>query len=93
MISYDRLLAEMDRQLTTARHTSDERAMREALSAVRALCDVALNQTPTSATPEKIIPKMLNTPEVQSLSSFEGKPFEGKPLEESDANGGSLFDF
>lgn len=88
MISYDQLLTEMDRQLTAARHTSDENAMREALSAVRSLCEVALNQTASSTTPEKIIPKMLNKPEVQSLSSY-----EGKPLQESDANGGSLFEF
>lgn len=88
MISYEQILTEMERQLTVAHHANDEAAMREALTAIRSLCEVALNQKGSAPAREKIMPKMLSTPEVQSLSSY-----EGKPLEEDDANGGSLFDF
>lgn len=92
MISYDRIIAEMGRQLSVARQTNDEGAMREALSAIRSLCEVALSDGTglerASRPPEKVIPKMLSTSEVQSPTSF-----DGKLLEESDANGGSLFEF
>lgn len=87
MIPFERILSEMERQLSDARGTSDERKIREALSAVRSLCEVALGGEERQQ--EKIFPKMLAAePAVQSLNSF-----EGKPLEEEDANGGSLFDF
>lgn len=88
MISYDQILMEIERQLATAHKTTDEGQMREALSAIRSLCEVALNSNQNKGELEKVIPKMLSSTEVQSLTSF-----EGKPLEEKDANGGSLFDF
>jgi len=88
VISYDRIISEMERQLSVAKRTNDERAMREALSAVRSLCEVALSGDSSVRQEEKIVPKMLIAPDVQSISSL-----EGKPLVEEDANGGSLFDF
>lgn len=87
MISYDRIISEMERQLSVAKRTNEERVMREALSAVRSLCEVALGENSVRQE-EKIVPKMLIAPDVQSISSL-----EGKPLVEEDANGGSLFDF
>ncbi|MBE1552938.1 YwdI family protein [Sporosarcina limicola] len=87
MISYDRIISEMERQLSVAKRAGDERAMREALSAVRSLCEVALGGEVKRE--ERIVPKMLSSSnEVQSLTSL-----EGTLLEEEDANGGSLFDF
>lgn len=87
MIPFDRILSEMERQLSVAKGTSNERKMREALSAIRSLCEVALGGEEKQQ--EKIFPKMLATePAVQSFTSL-----EGKPLEEEDANGGSIFDF
>ncbi len=77
----------MERQLSVAKRANEERAMREALSAVRSLCEVALGTNGVKQE-EKFVPKMLVAPDVQSISSL-----EGKPLEEEDANGGSLFDF
>ncbi len=87
MIPYDRIISEMERQLGVAKRAKDERAMREALSAVRSLCEVALGES-SSKQEESIIPKVQTVPDVQSISSL-----EGKPLVEEDANGGSLFDF
>lgn len=87
MIPYDRIIAEMERQLGTARQAGNERAMREALTAVKSLCEVALGGE--GKREEKIVPKMLATSQpVQSISSL-----DSKPLVEEDANGGSLFDF
>ena len=87
MIPYERILSEMERQLSTARQSLDESAMREALSAIRSLCEVALAGEVKSE--QRIVPKMLSVRnETQSLSSL-----EGTLLEEDDANGGSLFDF
>lgn len=86
MISYDRILNEMERQLHTARRTTDKGEMREALAAIRSLCEVALDES--AEREAKVIPKMLTTNKIQSISSL-----EAKPLEEEDANGGSLFDF
>lgn len=87
MISYDRIVSEMERQLGVARRTNDEGTMREAFSAVRSLCEVALGEEGRQE--KKVFPKMLTTDNaVQSITSL-----EGKPLEEEDANGGSIFDF
>lgn len=86
MISYDRVFVEMERQLNAARKTGDEREMREALTAIRSLCEVALGGE--SAKVEKVMPKILETPQVQSLTSL-----EAEPMKEEGANGDSLFDF
>lgn len=86
MISYNQLFLEMERQLNAAKKTEDEREMREALAAIRSLCEVALGGKPRND--EKIIPKVLSSHTVQPIQSL-----EAKPLEEDGANGGSIFDF
>jgi hypothetical protein len=86
VIPYDRIISEMERQLVVARRANDERAMREALSAVRSLCEVALGGEVKSE--EKIMPKSLTT-----VSNVIPSSLEAKPLIEEDANGGSIFDF
>ena len=88
VISYDRIISEMERQLSVAKHAHNERDMREALAAVRSLCEVALGGGGGSKREEKIIPTRTAAAEVQSISSL-----EGKLLKEEDANGGSLFEF
>lgn len=87
MIPFDRIIVEMERQLSVAKRSDDERRVREALSAVRSLCEVALGNQEVKE--QKVFPKMLSTnPVVQTVTSL-----EGKPLEEEGANGGSIFDF
>lgn len=84
MISYEQIAVEIERQLHSVHSTGDERKMREAFSAIRALCEVAL-----STSEGKLIqPKMLVTRNVQSSPQV-----EGELLAEDDANGGSIFDF
>lgn len=90
MISYDQLFMEMERQLKGAQKTTDEQEMRQALAAIRSLCEVALGgEASRPVRKEKVMPKMLETPQVQSLSSLEIQPMQ----EEDGANGKSLFDF
>lgn len=86
MIPYNRILSEMERQLAIAKRSGDEHVMREALAAIRSLCEVALGVEVERE--EKIVPKFTASNEGQSTASF-----EGTLLEEEDANGGSLFDF
>ncbi|WP_172371267.1 YwdI family protein [Sporosarcina jiandibaonis] len=89
MISYNQVLLEMERQLAAAKNTEDEREMREALAAIRSLCEVALGGKPRND--EKVIPKMLSSHSVQPLTPIQS--LEAKPMEEEGANGGSIFDF
>ena len=88
MIPFDRIISEMERQLSVAKRSGDERAMREALSAVRSLCEVALGSQ--EVTEQKILPKMLLSENGKTVTPTS---LESKPLVEEDANGGSLFDF
>ena len=77
----------MEHQLSVAKRAGDEHAMREALSAVRSLCEVALGGADKRE--GKITLKMLSTTGTNVIPST----LEAKPLIEEDANGGSIFDF
>lgn len=86
MIATKRILAEMERQLHQARTTNDEQAIREALAAIRSLCEVVLGEETIASQPvvQQAVP-LAQQPKIHSL--------ESKPLVEEDANGGSIFDF
>lgn len=84
MISYEQIAAEIERQLQSVHSTGDEHKMREAFSAIRALCEVALSTSEIKS----IQPKVLSTTNVQSSPRV-----GGELLAEDDANGGSIFDF
>ena len=86
MIPFDRIISEMERQLSVAKRSGDERSVREALSAVRSLCEVALGGQEVPE--QKIFPKMLSTE-----SSMIPTSLEAEPLVEADANRSSIFDF
>ncbi|KXH83924.1 YwdI family protein [Sporosarcina sp. HYO08] len=87
MISYDRIFAEMEKQLNSARQAGSESTIRESLVAIRSLCEVALGEERNSVVQSS--PKVMTAPTVvPPVSSL-----ESKPLLESDANGESLFDF
>lgn len=93
MISYEQLLKEMKRQVDVAQATNDERVVREAVTAVKALCEVMLGDRQTTQQPVQSQRQVVQrTPvtanEVQSIPST-----TSKPLVEEDANGDSLFEF
>ncbi|QTD40700.1 YwdI family protein [Sporosarcina sp. Te-1] len=89
MISPEQVLAEMERQLQNAKMAQDERAVREALAAIRSLCEVVLG----SPVLMRAVPQKEQVPQQAVAPISSPLPMEGKPLEEEDANGGSLFDF
>ena len=82
MIPMERVVAEMERQLLTAKTAGDEQSIREALSAIRSLCEVALSSE-NSSNP---VPLKLNVQQSPSVIRHE-------KLQEEDANGDSIFDF
>ncbi|MGG0645130.1 YwdI family protein [Sporosarcina gallistercoris] len=100
MISTNRILEELQRQLTNAKTTSDEAAMRESIAAMQSLCGLILGEK----TPSRDVELKGNSP-VQDESPLGMSPanetfttpmqsgLEGKVLNEEDANGDSLFDF
>lgn len=82
MISNEHILMQIDKQLTLAKTTGNEQTKREALAAIRALCDLALESEGTSqASP--VVQAVAIAPAIQQPVA----------LKEDDANGESLFDF
>ncbi|WP_339252046.1 YwdI family protein [Sporosarcina sp. FSL W8-0480] len=91
MITNERIIEEMERQLSYAKSAKDDQTVREALSAVRALCQVVLGGATTERPPKDepiITPRTMAISHKPLLSSL-----EAKHLDEEDANGGSIFDF
>lgn len=84
MISNEQLLMQIDKQLQQAKITSNEQTKREALAAIRVLCDLALESGPSlfSQVPSGVH-EIPNAPTIQQPVA----------LKEEDANGESLFDF
>ncbi|GKW45475.1 YwdI family protein [Planococcus sp. NCCP-2050] len=79
-----RILTEIEKHTAQARNAEPAR-VRESVAAIRALCDLLLNDEPL---PESSRPKAmpLASPQVQTVSSI-------NKLKEEDANGDSLFEF
>lgn len=106
MISTNRVLEEMQRQLTTAKMTSDEAKMRESITAMQSLCGLILGETPQQVpfSEDKAMlwsgnssaaaaSPMELSPAKETFSTPVQAGLEGNVLKEEDANGGSLFDF
>ena len=88
MISYQTILQQLQKQVEEAKNASNEQQIREALSAVRALCDVVLLQSvdAVNSEPAPIAKFMTPMPTQQAV-------YTAKIDEEDGANGESLFDF
>ena len=79
-----RILKEIEKHTLRAQ-TSDPAKMRESVAAIRALCDLLLEDGP-GGRPETPRAMPLAPPQVPPVSSV-------NKLKEDDANGDSLFDF
>jgi hypothetical protein len=80
MIPLNRIISEIEKHASIAK-LQDDSLGRDALVAIRALCDVALSDNPKSV---QIAPiRQSATPSLQTA----------EPLKEDGANGDSLFDF
>ncbi|GED20594.1 MULTISPECIES: DUF5327 family protein [Kurthia] len=84
MISYDAIIKELQKQIAQAQQAASTSEKREAFSAMRALCDVALQTNEPSVQPTSFTAPSQPTPPV---------PTQANKLHEPDANGDSLFDF
>lgn len=83
-IPSERILTEIEKHLERARPENPAN-MRETLAAIRALCDVVLEDGLEE--PEPGIPALPRTPKASPLRMQE------TPIKEDGANGDSLFDF
>lgn len=82
MISYEAIIQQIEKHVIQAKQGSSEAILREQLTAIQALCEVALQTTD----------KKVDVPSVQSIAVTTAVPSATR-LEEQDANGESLFDF
>lgn len=78
MIPLSRIVVEIEKHVSKAKLRDDESSIRESLIAIRALCDVALEESS----------KMY-----LHAQSLEPQPIQTERIKEEDANGDSLFDF
>ncbi|MBD8025527.1 YwdI family protein [Ureibacillus sp. Re31] len=94
MISYHQLLDEIEQLVAEAKGTQDEQQVREQLSAIRALCNVALTRPNNNQSVElqKITTTYSNNIPSPSNVIHRSSIHEHK-LQEKDANGDSIFDF
>lgn len=90
MITYESIVKQIEKLTTEAAHAATEQQAREKLAAIRALCDIVLDEKISSPKPASI----------NSVSATISSPAYTQPvaipaqkLEEDDANGDSLFDF
>ena len=88
MISYETIVKQIEKHAIQAKQTRDEQQIREQLSAIRALCNVVLDE----GKPLVAAPSVHN---IQTTSMMISQPLvtSSQKLEEEDANGESLFDF
>ncbi|TWT06918.1 hypothetical protein FQV26_03660 [Planococcus sp. CPCC 101016] len=82
-----RILNEIDKHTTRAR-SGDPAKVRESVSAIRALCDLLLedDQPMTDNKPPRAVPLASPQPQTQTVTAV-------NKLKEEDANGDSLFEF
>lgn len=80
MISHQSVLLEIERQMSAAKQGQSEADIKASLTAIQALCNVALNNP---IEPQRLSQAQVVTPQTITQPK----------LEEDDANGDSLFDF
>lgn len=92
MISYETIVQQIEKHAIQAKQTRDEQQIREHLSAIRALCEVVLDDGKPVAKLPLATPSVHN---IQTTSMMISQPLvaSSQKIEEEDANGESLFDF
>ena len=80
MISHQSVLLEIERQMSAAKQGQSEADIKASLTAIQALCNVALSN---HIEPQRLSQAQVVTPQTIAQPK----------LEEDDANGDSLFDF
>jgi hypothetical protein len=104
MISHEIIVNEIDKHLLQAKKAKNEQEIREALSAVRALCDVVLaKSSETIARPSRPLDMQMQNSQVVQAQNIQPSQqmmqtqipasITTNKLHEEDANGDSIFDF
>ena len=95
MISYEVIVTEIAKHITQAQSTTSDAQIREELSAIRALCDVALHREGAKLPSSPSFPKTMTNvnPLPQQTSGQVSPSLMVNKLQEDDANGDSIFDF
>jgi len=104
MISFQTLLHEIEQLVVGTKKSTNEQHIREQLSAIRALCNVALSNGKQQKPHQ--VQSVISTVASQSGQSFQASPLmqshnviqnansvNSPKLQEEDANGESIFDF
>lgn len=81
MISYEAIVQQIEKHVAQAKQQQSEAALREQLTAIHTLCEIVLQTGEKQA--------LTASPNVQTRAAI----VTSTKLEESDANGESLFDF
>lgn len=89
-ISVQQLLGKIEDELKQAKASGSEARIRESIHAIKALCELALDEKPQAGQPveKPVIPVL---PKEQIIPAVQGQPRRLKM--DDDANGESLFDF
>lgn len=92
MISYETIVKQIEKHAIQAKQMREEQQIREQLAAIRALCDVVLEDGQPVAKSSVAVPSVHN---IQTTSMMISQPLvsSSQKIEEEDANGESLFDF
>ncbi|ATP38917.1 hypothetical protein CSE16_02150 [Solibacillus sp. R5-41] len=92
MISYEMIVQQIEKHASQAKQVRGEQQIREQLSAIRALCDVVLDEGKSVA---KLPEAALSVHNIQTSSMMISQlpVTSSQKIEEEDANGESLFDF
>ena len=95
MISYEMIVQQIAKLTAQANEAQNEQQIREQLSAIRALCDVALSDKPANQKVSSVTPNGANYINLSSPTPVYTQPIvtPSQKLEEDDANGDSIFDF
>ena len=93
MISYEIVLASLEKHIARAKQADTEQQMREELSAIKALCDVVLNTATTQTKNAQTHQQQVQTVKSVSLTMPQSVIQNQPKLQEDGANGDSIFDF
>jgi hypothetical protein len=91
VITYHTIVEQIEKLAYEAGQSSNEQFVREQLTAIRALCDVALVDKNIQATKSQAMMRPTNF--VSATQGSQPLLNSSKKLEEDDANGESIFDF
>ena len=90
MITYETIIKQIEKLTAEATHATTEQLAREKLTAIRALCDVVLDEKINST---KLSATNLISTATSSPVYTQPVAIPAQKLEEEDANGDSLFEF